>query len=176
MNLEEYLTEELLEDFAGRGKKFSYELAWYLAKVKDYNGYIEMFQGNPDLLEWCKKNYELSDRFIQLTLAMLNEKSDDPLLPSGKVGILERVAELKRIAPRTPEQIQKNPERYAREFWLRRLEEVEAVSYFGESGLYTVSKIAEMAEVSESFVEEVNMIRAFVHEKKEKEKHAAAKD
>ena len=72
---------------------------------------------------------------------------------------MEQVAELKAKEPRTRKDIEKDPERYARERRLRQAEEFEAVNVLLDAGCYTVARIAELVGVTVSYVEEVKETR-----------------
>ncbi len=164
MNTNEHLTEELLEEYAERGKKISYELAWYVARVRFYDDMLIWLRPDPEATAVCVATFGLSERFIQLTYARHDGETATGL-PRGRAALLEQVAELRLREPRERKDIEKDLERYAREWKLRQIEEFDAVDVLLDAGLYTVARIAELVGVTISFVEEVRTIREAIRNK-----------
>jgi hypothetical protein len=158
MNTNEFLTEQLLEEYAERGKKMSYELAWFVARVRLYDETLMWFRDDPETTSRCMATFGLSERFVQLTYARYGGERPAGA-PRGPAALLEQVAELKIKEPRTSKDIEKDPERYARERRLRQAEEFEAVNVLLDAGCYMVARIAELVGVTVSYVEEVKETR-----------------
>lgn len=159
MNTKEFLTEELLEEYAGRGEKISYELAWYVALVRLHDHMIVLLRAEPaDDAAGIAAKLGVSERYVQLTVGRQFDEDRVEGLPRGRAALLEQVAELRTREPRGETDIEKDPERYAREWRLRQKEEFEAVDVLLNAGCYTVPRIADLVGVTTSFVEEVHQV------------------
>ena len=159
------MTEELLEEYAERGEKISYEFAWYVALVRLYYYMIMVLSTEPADPVGIAAKLGVSERFGQLTYGRQNYREGAAGLPRGRAALLEQVAELRTREPREREDIEKDLERHTREWNLRRKEEFEAVEVLLDAGFYTIARIAELVGVTISFVEELRTIKEAIRNK-----------
>jgi hypothetical protein len=165
MNTKEYLTEELLEEYAEQGKKISYEFAWYVALVRLYDEMILLLRKEDIDMAGFAAKLGVSERFVQLTYGRYDDRERVVGLPRGRPALLEQVAELRMREPREIKDIEKDPERYERERHLRQTEEFEAVEVLLDAGYYTTAEIAEIVGVTVSYVEEAQAVIAAIRHK-----------
>jgi hypothetical protein len=165
MNTKEYLTEELLEEYAERGEKISYEFAWYVALVRLYDDMILLLKTDPADVAGSAAKLGVSARYVQLTYGRYDEGERVMGLPYGRAALLEQVAELRMREPREIKDIEKDSERYERERHLRQKEEFESVEVLLDAGYYTTAEIAEIVGVALSYVEEAQEVIAAIRYK-----------
>lgn len=158
MGINEYLTEELIAEYAAEGKKISYELAWLVVMGRMYDGFArDCRKVYPTMsAETIAAKLDVSVRFVEVTLARYGmSEMEEP--PSG---FWEQIAEMRKIWALIGGDQQVDFRRYIEEEDMRIREKIGAVDVFLIYTDFSDDKIAEVVDVSVCFVEEIKAIWA----------------
>ena len=150
MGIDHELAKAKLEEFAERGKRITYKLAWYITKAESLDSLIWLMLK----AEWSKEEiiafWDISDRFFEISMKRHSGEGPD----EGKAGVLEQIAEVRAKKFKDPD-LGKNKELFEKDSDLRLKEKLTAVEIFLEETQYSPERIAELVGVSVSFVKNI---------------------
>ena len=147
MGIQDQLAKIKVEEFAERGKRISFKLAWYIAEAQTKDELVWLLtKGN-----WARKDITsflgISERFLEISLKRLNDEEEG----TGKVGILEQIAEVRAKELKDAIMMQ-DKELFEKEWYLRNEEKLTSVKVFLQETDYSDERIAELVGVSVSMV------------------------